>query len=426
MSVAIRGVLVFGLVLACSVATEQVSAQPAPAPPTTAPGGAPAPSEQQQVEEAAIQRQAESVGGTLSMYATAQLCGSKEEVAETKSTFEEASKKLDDMINKYSLRYDPDVHEATKAMIDAQDKFKYGPGTQKGVEAAEQNFRDSVKKAGDRIKSSLPTGKFDRPTKCPQQGAVKPVTPKPAKRIVSTPYDRDLFYRLRRGERRQPEEERQDIGCVDRPTSIQLCSFTGPFVGAQFVGSSSRVGTSEFFATTGVRTNDFDDSGSGFGGGLNFGYNWQPWRNKVVVGAVFDANFLNDSVRRDFVGRSYIGSTVSFTASAQVRSGVLVMPNFLLYGQGGLSIANQQLKIDFGGPETNESKIVPGLTLGFGGEWMLPTPIIPLGKSTSLFADYQHTWWDTAKLIMPAASTPFNYAWRRNSDVIKLGARWHW
>ena len=67
---------------------------------------------------------------------------------------------------------------------------------------------------------------------------------------------------------------------------------------------------------------------------------------------------------------------------------------------------------------------MPGLTLGFGGEWKLASNRLPFGRSMSLFADYQHTWWDTAKLTMPVASPLNNYTWQRNSDVIKLGARW--
>ncbi|HWX07159.1 MAG TPA: hypothetical protein VN065_15135 [Bradyrhizobium sp.] len=231
------------------------------------------------------------------------------------------------------------------------------------------------------------------------------------------------------GRYKRQDEERQEIGLRNRPNGgprTELASWTGPFIGAQAAGSFSTLTTSEYFAATGVRTNQFDDTGSGFGGGVNFGWNWQPWNPSIVVGVVFDVNGLNDKVRHDFAGGSYIGATVNFTASAQVRGGVLVTPNFLLYGQGGLSVANQQLQIDFGGPETNESKIVPGSNLGFGGEWKLPTNPLPFGRSMSLFADYSHTWWDTARLDMPVASPFFNYTWQRETDAVKFGARINW
>ena len=201
-------------------------------------------------------------------------------------------------------------------------------------------------------------------------------------------------------------------------------SFVGPFGGVQVVGSWSGVRTNEYFAAPpGIRTNAFRDSGQGFGVGINWGYNWQPWGNNVVAGIVFDANLLNDEVRRKFAGGTFIRSTVNFTASAQVRAGVLATPNLLLYGQTGLSVANQQLKINFGGPVTNESQFTPGFSLGGGAEWQLPRPLFPGLGPTSLFIDYRHTWWNTAMLKMPAASPLFNYDWRRQSDALMLGMR---
>ena len=228
------------------------------------------------------------------------------------------------------------------------------------------------------------------------------------------------------GRYKRQDEERREIGFRNRAGGgprTELASWTGGFGGVQANGSFSSVTTSEFFAATGERTNRFDDTGSGFGGGVNFGYNWQPWGNNVVVGVVFDINGLNDSVRHDFTGGNYIGSVVNFTGSALVSGGVLVTPNVLLFGQGGISIAKQQLKIDFGGPETNESQWTPGFTLGFGGEWKLPAPVLPISKGTSVFVDYKRTWWNTANLTMPVASPLFNYGWRRNTDGIDIGLR---
>jgi hypothetical protein len=61
--------------------------------------------------------------------------------------------------------------------------------------------------------------------------------------------------------------------------------------------------------------------------------------------------------------------------------------------------------------------------LGAGVEAKLPTSM-PWGKSTSVFVDYQHTWWDTASLNRPIASPSFNYTWQRETDKIDLGMRW--
>lgn len=201
--------------------------------------------------------------------------------------------------------------------------------------------------------------------------------------------------------------------------------WAGPFAGVQVVGEWSGVTTSEFNGA-GVRTFHSQDFGSGVGGGVNLGWNWQPWNPSTVVGIVLDANGLNDRVRHDFAGGNYIGSDMNFTGSAQVRGGMLVNPSFLLYVQTGVSVANQQLKIDFGGPETNESRWTPGYTLGLGAEVKLPMKPLPFARSMSLFAEYSHTWWDTANLRMPVASPLFDYGWLRQTDAVKFGARVSW
>lgn len=215
------------------------------------------------------------------------------------------------------------------------------------------------------------------------------------------------------------------VPCPPPADTYRPGGWAGPFAGVQVVGEWSGVTTSEFNGA-GVRTFHSQDFGSGVGGGVNVGWNWQPWNPSTVVGIVLDANGLNDRVRHDFAGGSYIGSDMNFTGSAQVRGGVLVNPSFLLYAQTGVSVASQQIKIDFGGPETNENRWTAGYTLGFGGEVKLPMKQLPLGRSISLFAEYSHTWWDTANLRMPVASPLFDYAWLRETDAVKFGARVSW
>jgi opacity protein-like surface antigen len=127
-------------------------------------------------------------------------------------------------------------------------------------------------------------------------------------------------------------------------------------------------------------------------------------------------------VRHTFPGGTFIASTVNFTASAQVRAGVLATPSLLLYGQTGVSAANQRLQINFGGPVTDVSQLTPGFTAGFGAEWK-PAGVLPAG--TSLFAAYEHTWWDKARLDTPVAAPLSNYTWQRQSDAVKAGFRIH-
>ena len=215
----------------------------------------------------------------------------------------------------------------------------------------------------------------------------------------------------------------QGFVLIPCPPPTTQTSWTGPYGGIQVVGSWSTVGTNEFLAATGARTNAFNDSGSGFGGGFNIGYNWQPWGNSVVVGVAIDANILSDSVKHSFVGGTSIASTITFDASAMARAGVLATPNLLLFGQTGFSVANQNLKINFGGPVTNENQLTPGFSLGAGAEWQMPTSLFPSLGPTSLFVDYAHTWWRNARLNMPVASPLFKYTWMRQSDAAKVGVR---
>ncbi len=242
---------------------------------------------------------------------------------------------------------------------------------------------------------------------------------------VTSDFDRALFQRLRSGERRPPaEEERVEIGsrpCL--PGSAVPCSWTGPYAGVQIGGSWSGVRTNEYLAATGVPTNAFTNSGSGFSGGINLGHNWQPWGDIFVVGTGVDVNLVNDNVKRSFAGGTFISSTINFTGAAQVRAGGLATPALMLYVQTGIAIANQNLKINFGGPITSQSQITPGFTLGAGAEWQMPTPLFSGLGPTSLFIDYNHTWWDKARLKMPVSSPLFNYTWSRQSDTVKVGLR---
>jgi hypothetical protein len=196
----------------------------------------------------------------------------------------------------------------------------------------------------------------------------------------------------------------------------------------QLVSSWSAVRTSEYFATTATLTNRLNDSGSGFGGGINAGYNWQPWGEDSLLGIVFDANLLHDQARHDFAGGAYIGATTDWTASAQVRAGFSATPWLLLYGQTGLSVAGQKLQIDFGGPETNQSKSTPGWTVGGGLEFTVnyngpPGQAQYTFDVVGFFINYQHTWWDKTDLHEPIASPLFNYSWQRQSDQVEVGIR---
>ena len=213
------------------------------------------------------------------------------------------------------------------------------------------------------------------------------------------------------------------------PTPPQT-SWTGPFIGLQLAGVWSGVRTSENLASTGMRTNLFNDSGSTVGGGINAGFNWQLPNSPFVVGGVLTLNGMNDTVTHNFLGGSSIGSTVNFTAAAEARAGYLATPNVLIYGQTGIAVAHQNVQLNFGGATSSRSQLTPGYALGAGVEWQPPiSPLFPTtaspagGWTMSVFAQYDHIWWDKATLNAPSASPFYNYGWSRQSDMFTVGVR---
>ncbi len=195
----------------------------------------------------------------------------------------------------------------------------------------------------------------------------------------------------------------------------------GGFVGAHILGSWSGVQTREDNAATNARNNTFNDSGNGFGGGVNAGFNWRPMGSAFVFGVLADANFLNDNVRRSFPGSGglFIDSTITFTGNALARAGVLVLPDVLVFGETGVALANQNLRINVGAAPTNGNMLTTGFTLGGGVELAMPGMMLPGLGATSLFVDYRHTWWSLATLNTPA----FNYGWARQTDTVQTGFR---
>jgi len=204
------------------------------------------------------------------------------------------------------------------------------------------------------------------------------------------------------------------------PPSIPPTSWAGPFVGGQIVGSLGTVGTSEVTTATGALFHHFDSLTGGGGGGVNLGYNWLPWGNSWLVGVVADIGGLSDS------GGHVFRTTDDVTGTAGVRIGLFTSPDLLWYGQTGVAVTDENIRVDFGGPITGRSHSGAGYALGSGAEWALPAMPLPLSATTaSVFIDYQHIWWDSGSLHMPAAVPTLNFRWQRDGDMLKAGLRLH-
>jgi len=202
--------------------------------------------------------------------------------------------------------------------------------------------------------------------------------------------------------------------------TTEQVSWTGGYVGAQLSGSSGMLETNEFISETDVRSNHFEDNGSGFGAGINTGYNWRPAGGSVVVGPFASFDYLNQVINHSFFpGRMFLGTSPRWVANAGVKAGVATSPNVYLYGLAGAAFLNQDLNVNFA-TAASSNVTTPGVTLGAGAEFR-PSSWQLLGHPISLFAQYQHTWWETAHFDRPASSLGFNYAFKPESDTFKLG-----
>ena len=114
-------------------------------------------------------------------------------------------------------------------------------------------------------------------------------------------------------------------------------------------------------------TNSVDLSGLSMGAHL--GYNAQFGR--VVVGAEVDYDFAKteDPTSCITIGGS-CETSINSLSSARLRLGVTLRDNILLYGTGGLAMANVEHADDFGGERFEASSMVDGVVYGGGFEYM--------------------------------------------------------
>lgn len=109
----------------------------------------------------------------------------------------------------------------------------------------------------------------------------------------------------------------------------------------------------------------------------------------------------------------------------KARIGYLSNPVLLWYGETGFALAQESVTADLGGPATTrQSRTATGYALGGGVEWAFPGGMLP-AAATSLFADYQHIWWDAGSMTMPAAAPTLDFRWQRESNIARLGVRLH-
>jgi hypothetical protein len=200
----------------------------------------------------------------------------------------------------------------------------------------------------------------------------------------------------------------------------ETASATGLYIGGELVKNWGWVRSTERLATTYVVTNQFSDRADPVGGGFLIGYKFAPWANNVIVSPFASFDFLNSPVNHTFPSGSYLGTTANFMGTGGVKIGPQLGSGAWLYGIAGVSVMNETLNINFIPVASSQSAWVAGGTVGVGGAFQ-PGFLQGFGHPVSVFAEYQHTWWQSANFNTPAASPLFNYNFARQDDVVKLG-----
>jgi hypothetical protein len=207
-----------------------------------------------------------------------------------------------------------------------------------------------------------------------------------------------------------------------QPSCAAACSrsvsFAGPYAGAQLIGSTGTVSSTEYIAASGALFHHYDDPMFGAGLGGNLGYNWLPWSGWSLVGVVAHLNYQSDS------GGRVLRTPDHLSASGQLRIGLPPPSDVLWFLQTGPAFAREHITVAFGAAVTDLERTVPGYGVGTGVEWALPRAAhAMLGWQRTLFLEIHHSWWNSNTLASPAAVPTLDLRWQRQSDKNLAGLR---
>jgi outer membrane immunogenic protein len=136
-----------------------------------------------------------------------------------------------------------------------------------------------------------------------------------------------------------------------------VTNWSGFYIGA--MGGYASENTSDQFGIKG-----------GFGGGT-VGYNWQF--GQFVVGIEGDGAFgdINNSITQAFPGVGTLTASAKVDALATIRGRFgVAFDQVLLYGTGGLAIADTKVGVTAPGVALSDTQTMTGWTAGAGIEWM--------------------------------------------------------
>ena len=199
--------------------------------------------------------------------------------------------------------------------------------------------------------------------------------------------------------------------------------FGGGYLGGELAKNSGVERKIERSAFNDAITNDLRDSGDPIGIGLVAGYNFRPSNGNFVVGPFASFDYLRQTINRNFAGGQFLGSTTHWFGNVGVKAGFVTAPGIYFYGLAGAAFLNHDLNVNFA-TAAQSNTTTTGFTAGLGAEYQ-PAAWRISGHPVSLFAQYQHTWWNNADFNRPASSPAFNYAYQRQDDTFKLGVNFY-
>jgi hypothetical protein len=196
--------------------------------------------------------------------------------------------------------------------------------------------------------------------------------------------------------------------------------YRGGMVGIYLIKVDGESKIYERFIRTDDITNFFREVHDPVGVGIHFSYGFTPWNNNWVVAPFVSLDAPNISVNHTFPGGSYLGTTSNVSGTLGIKVGPALAQDVWLYGLAGVSALNETMKINFIPAFSSADATVAGGTVGAGIAWH-PVSWQVANLPLSLFAEYQHSWWDEAHFNAPSASPAFNYSFRRQDDLVKFG-----
>jgi hypothetical protein len=200
--------------------------------------------------------------------------------------------------------------------------------------------------------------------------------------------------------------------------------WTGPNVGVQVAGYNPLLTWSTVFAATGETTDRDTVLGKpSLGAGLTGGYATPVATpiGRMVADAFLSFDYFGHTLEQSLGGSSFLAAKSNYQATAGLKFGPPVGSNSWVYAIGGVSLLNETLRVANFIPEvSSKTTTVPGLTVGLGGATQLPNVQL-FGHPVAVVAEYEHTFWKTAHYDGPTSWGMFNFNFRRDDDVLKLG-----